>query len=88
MWLLTGSAGCDEVPEEISPAKKSFSVEDITAALDDMIEGNEYLRENAAITTSAAPVAAKATPPAESAAGEELDALSRALQGFPGGQNE
>lgn len=67
-----------EYTDGLTPAKKSFSVEDITAALDDMVSEDQYLQENAG--------KAKATPPVASDAGgtgDELDALSRALQGFP-----
>ena len=55
-------------------SKKSYSVEDITAALDDMVQNNEYINESLPPSKSAAPAATKAQP--------ELDALSKALQGF------
>jgi len=67
-------------------------VEDITAALDDMIEENELLRENAHTnhTEEKRKVSAGVEPPpgvvAGAAANEELDALGRALQGFPAKQ--
>ena len=53
-------------------AKKSYSVEDITAALDDMVQNNEYLNEPIPPTKGRT----------ESAKKDEFDALSMALQGF------
>lgn len=78
-------AGGKEEVDGLTPAKKSFSVEDITAALDDMVEGDVYLKENT--RGGGGTGGAKATPPAVSDAketGDEMDALSRALQGFSG----
>ncbi len=66
-----------------SLAKKSYSVEDITAALDDMVENNEYLNEK--VPAARAP---PTKPRSESAAKDELDALSKALLGFPGDADE
>ena len=68
--------------EGLSPAKKSYSVEDITAALDDMIEGDQYL-ESARAQGNGGGVVPEATPSSVGAADEELDALSQALKGFP-----
>lgn len=72
----------------LTAAKKSYSVEDITAALDDMVEGNELLRNNARAEYSKAappPGATAAPPPSRPgiSADEELDALTQALKGFP-----
>ena len=69
--------------EGLTPAKKSYSVEDITAALDDMIEGDQYLEGARAQGNGEGGVASEATPPSVGAAEEELDALSQALKGFP-----
>lgn len=62
----------EEVEKE-RMGKKSFSVEDITAALDDMVENNQYLNEE---IDSKAPLNVGSVR-------EELDALTLALQGFP-----
>ena len=70
----------------MSPAKKTYSIEDITAALDDMIDDNPLLQGNAQANYSAGGHGAMAaTPPSNSSlsADEELDALSQALKGFP-----
>lgn len=75
----------------MTSANKSFSVEDITAALDDMIEDSEYLRENAHADHGARPGAEArrkmsgldAAQQSVGSADEELDALSLALKGFP-----
>ncbi len=56
--------------------KKALSIEDIAAALDDIIDENQYLKENSNGVTTNEPL-----PP--SSAGKELDALTLALQGFP-----
>jgi hypothetical protein len=76
-----------EVPvedgETLSPAKKSYSVEDITAALDDMIEDNDLLRENSRAENHADVAAPLPRQASVTAADEELDALSQALKGFP-----
>jgi len=69
--------GQQQVNGEGGLPKKSYSVEDITAALDDMVENNKYLNEPLPPATSTAP-ASKVQP--------ELDALSKALQGFPAEQ--
>ena len=86
---------------ELSPKKKSYSVEDITAALDEIIVQDEYLRDNgtsgeenilpppveygADVGMSVGGASEKG---AKEAADEGLDALSKALQGFSveGGQ--
>ena len=81
-----GDQGVNGEGEGLSPAKKSYSLEDITAALDDMIEGNEYLKENASFVGTAQSHEASAThtdPPQVATADEELDALSLALKAFP-----
>ena len=69
--------------EGLSPAKKCYSVEDITAALDDMIEDNDLLRENARTEYKEPGGGAAPLTKQPSAAGEELDALAQALKGFP-----
>ena len=75
---------------ELSAKKKTYSVEDITAALDEIIVQDEYLRDNGASGDE------NILPPpieygddvvtsgknAKEAADEGLDALSKALQGF------
>ena len=76
------SRGEDEADGVLSPAKKSYSVEDITAALDDMIEGSDVLRENEHANHKAMKETAERTHPSASA-DNELDALSQALRGFP-----
>lgn len=81
--LAVGGGG--EATDGLNPAKKSFSVEDITAALDDMVDGDEYLQENSRLKNRGV-VEAKATPaapPATQGGGDGLDALTLALQGFP-----
>lgn len=80
------SRGQDEVDGALSPGKKSYSVEDITSALDDMIEGNDMLRENEHANHKAMKEKERTHPsgthPSVSAE-DELDALSQALRGFP-----
>ena len=86
---------------ELSAKKKTYSVEDITAALDEIIVQDEYLRDNgtsgdenilpppieygADVGVSVGGASEKS---AQEAADEGLDALSKALQGFSveGGQ--
>ena len=63
----------------VSPKKRSYSVEDITAALDDMIEENELLKE----TTQAKFDGGARAAPAAPASGDEFDVLGQALKGFP-----
>lgn len=72
----------------ISPKKRSYSVEDITAALDDMIEGNELLHQNAQAeyggVGGSSPGETAAQPTRVSiSADDALDALGQALKGFP-----
>ena len=69
--------------EGISPAKKVYSVEDITAALD-MVDGSEYPKGNASYVPEAK---GEVEPLSVSSgtvglAGEEIDPLTQALQGF------
>ena len=85
-------AGGRDEQDGLDPVKKSFSVEDITAALDEMVEEDEYLNkkesregQSAVVETKAAAPPPKATPPVVA---DEMDALSRALQGFPGKEGE
>ena len=73
----------EEQGEGLSPAKKSYSVEDITAALDDMIGGDQYLENACAQGNGEGGVAPGITPSAVGPADDELDALSQALRGFP-----
>ena len=68
--------------EGTSLAKKSYSVEDITAALDDMIEGDQYL-DHAQSSKGGGAAAALLSTPSVGTAEEELDALSQALKSFP-----
>ncbi len=79
----------------LSPKKKTYSVEDITAALDEIIVQDEYLRDNGTggdenilpppveygedVGVSMGGAPKKS---AQEAADEGLDALSKALQGF------
>lgn len=74
----------------MSPEKRSYSVEDITAALDDMIQDDKYLADANDIVpppqgfSAGASMMPKAepSPPLLGNADDELDALSKALQGF------
>lgn len=91
-------------PEELSPKKKSYSVEDITAALDEIIVNDDYLRDNDADGGEdilPPPVeygddggmaeAGDSSKSAQEVADEGLDALSKALQDFqlePGAGDE
>lgn len=74
--------GEDGTDGALSPVKKSYSVEDITAALDDMIEGSDVLRENEHADHKAMKETVERTHPSVTA-DNELDALSQALRAFP-----
>ena len=91
-------------PEELSAKKKSYSVEDITAALDEIIVQDEYLRDNDADGVEdilPPPVeygddgdmaeVGDSNKTAQEVADEGLDALSKALKDFqlePGAGDE
>ncbi len=81
----------------LSPKKKTYSVEDITAALDELIVQDEYLRDNGTGGGEdenilpppveygedvGVPMGGASKKSAQEAADEGLDALSKALQGF------
>lgn len=85
MCACTGSVGREWEGQGVplTAAKKSYSVEDITAALDDMIEDNELLRENARADYHGDPRPVSQPSRPSVSADEELDALSQALKGFP-----
>ena len=88
----------DEPPPgaPLSPKKKTYSVEDITAALDEIIVQDEYLRDNGTGGEDenilpppveygeevGVSVGGASNKSAREAADEGLDALSKALQGF------
>lgn len=76
----------------LTAAKKSYSLEDITAALDDMIEDNPLLRENASTDYGSREGGGAGQHGSREGGGarqlsvsadKELDALSQALKGFP-----
>ena len=77
------------------PEKRSYSVEDITAALDDMIQEDHYLNNDhndivpppQGFSSGGASLMPAASEPSGHTVGnadDELDALSKALQSFPG----
>ena len=88
----------DEPPPgaPLSPKKKTYSVEDITAALDEIIVQDEYLRDNGTGGEDenilpppveygeemGVSMGGASNKSAREAADEGLDALSKALQGF------
>ena len=89
---------------ELSAKKKAYSVEDITAALDEIIVQDEYLRDDGADGNEdilpppveyeddgGVAVGGESGKTAQDAADEGLDALSKALQDFtvaPGPAND
>ena len=101
---VDGSDMLPREPEGLSPKKKSYSVEDITAALDEIIVQDEYLRDNGGDgdedilpppleygDDGGVAEGGDSGKTAQEVADEGLDALSKALQDFqvgPGTGNE
>ena len=92
---VDGSDMLPQEPEELSAKKKSYSVEDITAALDELIVQDEYLRDSDADggedilpppveygDNGGMAEGGDSSKTAQEVADEGLDALSKALQDF------
>ena len=83
-------------PAPLTSAHKSYSVEDITAALDDMVQGDEFLNgvgedvrmgRGDDVTVRGGASVASTDKVQVGTTDEAMDALTRALSGFPGNED-